>query len=56
MNEHRMAIAYALVAIILILITIAAFATQQFWVLFFSQLGIIAWLVAGFMYDVYWKD
>lgn len=56
MNDQQLTIAYGFAAIVLILITIAAFATQQFWILIFSQLAIIAWLVVGFVFDIYWKD
>lgn len=55
MNNQQLSTAYGLAAIVLVLIFLAGLAAQQVWLVFVSLLVIAAWVVTGYMNDV-WKD
>ena len=55
MNNQQLSTAYGLAAIVLVLIFLAGLAAQQVWLVFISLLAIVAWVVTGYMYDI-WKD
>ena len=55
MNNQQLSTAYGLAAIVLILVFLAGLAAQQVWLVFISLLAIAAWVVTGYMHDI-WKD
>lgn len=55
MNNQQLSTAYGLAAIVLVLIFLAGLAVQQVWLVFISLLAIVAWVVTGYMHDI-WKD
>lgn len=55
MNNQQLSTAYGLAAIVLVLVYLAGLAAQQVWLVFISLIAIAAWVVTGYMHDV-WKD
>lgn len=55
MNNQQLSTAYGLAAIVLVLFFLAGLAAQQVWLVFISLLAIAAWVVTGYMRDI-WKD
>lgn len=55
MNNQQLSTAYGLAAIVLVLVFLAGLAAQQVWLVFISLLAIAAWVVTGYVHDI-WKD